>query len=69
MRNGVHRSIYISSLLKNMSVITIFIFTNIIFRAFAAVELNSYNAILAPPKHKKTPTAVEPYLKILDELL
>ena len=38
-------------------------------RAFAAVELNSYNAILAPLKHKKTLTAVEPYLKILDELI
>ena len=41
----------------------------LIVRAFVAVELKSYNAILAPPIYQKMHAAVEAKLKFLADLL
>ena len=38
-------------------------------RVLAIAELNSYNAILAPPKYQKQPCSGEAYLYFLAELL
>ena len=43
---------------KNVKVVKIRICVKmVVIKALAAVELNSYIAILAPPKHKKSPSS------------